>query len=59
MELRHKTVTGWPGFALLMRKMLGDEIVPWLPSLFLAAVALPDVEAPDFDLDEVMDFPDG
>ena len=59
VELRHKTVTGWPGFALLMRKMLGDQIVPWLPSLFLAAVALPDVEAPDFDLGEVMEFPDG
>ena len=56
VELRHKTVTGWPGFALLMRKMLGDAIVPWLPSLFLAAVALPDVAAPDFDLAEVLAF---
>ena len=52
-------MTGWPGFALLMRKILGDAIVPWLPSLFLSAVAMPDVEAPDFDLDEVMEFPDG
>lgn len=59
VELRHKTVKGWPGFALLMRKMLGGEIVPWLPSLFLAAVALPDVAAPEFDFHEVMEFLDG
>ena len=56
-ELRNSTIHGWPGFALLMHKILGDPIVPWLPSLFLAAVALPGMEAVDFDLDEVLGFP--
>lgn len=55
-ELRNSTIHGWPGFVLLMHKILGDAIVPWLPSLFLAAVALPDVVAPEFDLDEVLRF---
>lgn len=55
-ELRHRTVVGWPGFALLMRKLMGEAIVPWLPALFLAAVALPDAEAPAFDLAEVLGF---
>ncbi len=55
-ELRLQTVAGWPGFALLMHKMLGDAILPWLPSLFLAATALPGIAAPAFDGDEVRQF---
>lgn len=56
-EIRNGAIRSWPGFALFMRKVLGDRIVPWLPSLFLAAIALPDiVEPPEFELREVLDF---
>ena len=56
-ELRNNGIRGWPGFALLLRKLLGDAITPWLPSLFLAAVALPDLaDVPEFDLEEVLSF---
>ena len=53
VELRLQTVAGWPGLALLMHRMLGDAILPWLPALFLAATALPGIAAPAFDGDEV------
>lgn len=55
-ELRHQTVAGWPGFALLMQRLFGDNIAPWLPALFLAAIAQPAMPRPDFDLDEVLAF---
>ena len=55
-ELRHGCVESWPGFALLFHKMFGPAVVPWLPSLFLAAVAQAHVPRPQFDLEEVLAF---
>jgi hypothetical protein len=56
-ELRWTLFLGWHGFALLMFKMLGAEVVPWIASLYLAAYAL---ERPDdlagIELDEVLSF---
>ena len=55
-ELRNENVTSWPAFALLFRKMLGDRVVPWLPSLFLGAVGIAGVPKVEFDLEEVLGF---
>ena len=55
-ELRNRCVESWPGFALVFHKMFGPAIWPWLPSLFLAAVALPHTPRPEFDLEEVLGF---
>ena len=55
-ELRNGNVIGWPAFALLFRKMLGDRVIPWLPSLFLGAVGTADMPRVEFDLDEVLGF---
>ena len=55
-ELRNGNVTSWPAFALLFRKMLGDCVIPWLPSLFLGAVGTAGVPRVKFDLDEVLGF---
>ncbi|MFO1033485.1 MAG: hypothetical protein U1E15_05175 [Hyphomicrobiales bacterium] len=57
-ELSRETVSRWPAFALLFRKMLGENALPWLPSLYLGAAAL----VPGFDirtdLDELLAFRD-
>ncbi len=55
-ELRFRCVESWPGFALLFHKMFGPAVWPWLPSLFLAAVAQAHMPRPQFDLDEVLGF---
>ncbi len=55
-ELRHRLVESWPGFALLFHKMFGAAVLPWLPSLFLAAVGQAHIPRPQFELDEVLNF---
>jgi len=57
-ELRNGHVQSWQGFALLFRKMLGENGVPWIPMLFLAAVAAPDIISFEFDFEEVLRFRD-
>lgn len=55
-ELRHGFVAKWPAFVLLFHKMFGDAVLPWLPSLFLAALGQGGIPRPQFDLDEVLNF---
>ena len=55
-EMRHACIETWHGFALLFHKMFGPAILPWLPSLFLAAVGLPNMPRPEFDLEDVLEF---
>ncbi len=55
-ELRYRLVESWPAFVLLFHKMLGPAVLPWLPSLFLAAVGQPQTPRPQFDLEEVLAF---
>ncbi len=55
-ELRNGNVKSWPAFALLFRKMLGDRVIPWLPSLFLEAVGTAEMPRVELDLEEVLGF---
>lgn len=55
-ELRQGFVSSWPAFALLFHKIFGDAVLPWLPSLFLAALGQAEIPRPQFDLDEVLNF---
>ena len=55
-ELRHGFIASWPAFALLFYKMFGDAVLPWLPSLFLAALGQGTVPRPQFELEEVLNF---
>ena len=55
-ELRNEHVTRWPAFALLFRKMLGEKAVPWLPSLYLAAIGLEPNWRNDADFEDVVRF---
>ena len=55
-EIRNHRVTNWECFALLFLKMFGDEVLPWLPSLFLGAVGLEQESQPNFTLEEIYDF---
>jgi hypothetical protein len=55
-ELRHRLVESWPAFALLFHKMFGSAVLPWLPSLFLAAVGQAHIPRPQFELEEVLNF---
>ena len=55
-ELRHGFIASWPAFALLFHKIFGDAVLPWLPSLFLAALGQEGIPCPQFDLDEVLNF---
>ncbi len=56
MGLSHGGITGWPGFVLVMRKLVGDAVLPWLPALYAAAAALPGVKVPAFGAEEVGEF---
>jgi hypothetical protein len=56
-ELRHRLVESWPAFAMLFHKMFGPAVLPWLPSLFLAAVGQANIPRPQFELEEVLNFP--
>lgn len=55
-ELRHGLVCSWRSFALLFRKMLGDDATPWFASLFLGALGQMGGPKPAFELDDVLDF---
>jgi hypothetical protein len=55
-ELRHGFIASWHGFAVLFHQMLGPAVLPWVPSLFLAAVGQANVTRPQFDLGEVLGF---
>jgi hypothetical protein len=55
-ELSHGFVSSWAGFVLLFYKMFGPAVLPWLPSVFLAAVGQDGCPRPQFDLDEVLNF---
>jgi hypothetical protein len=57
-EIRNKCVTRWPVFALLFRKILGEGIIAWLPSLYLAAHAMEPQSPIREELDEVLAFRD-
>lgn len=55
-EIRNEKVKNWECFALLFFKIFGKDIVPWLPSLFLGAVVLEQVQHPAFSLEEIYYF---
>ena len=55
-EIRNRSVTSWECFALLFFKMFGEDVVPWLPSLFLGAVGFEQEHRPTFTLEEIYDF---
>jgi hypothetical protein len=57
-EIRNSFVTSWPAFALLFRKMLGPEIVPWLPSLYLGAIMALHGNSAVIDLIDIVSFRD-
>ncbi len=57
-ELRTESVARWPAFALLFRKMLGEKAVPWLPSLYLGAIALEPRMDVSAELEEIFWFRD-
>ena len=57
-EVRTGAIKNWPSFALLFRKMFGEKAIPWLPMLFMAAVAAPDIERVPVDFEEVLAFRD-
>jgi hypothetical protein len=57
-EVRVGPVKSWHSFALLFRKLLGEKAVPWLPMLYLSAIAAPDISPAPNDFDEVLAFRD-
>ena len=55
-EVRNTRMTRWPAFALLFRKLLGENAIPWLPALWLGALGLqPDLDI-KVDLNDVNSF---
>ncbi|MCB1440668.1 MAG: hypothetical protein KDJ63_12920 [Nitratireductor sp.] len=55
-ELSHEGITTWAGFVLIMQKLVGDQILPWLPALYRAAAALPGAKVPAFAAGDIAAF---
>jgi len=43
-DLAEERIDGFPPFRFLYERLLGAEVRPWLPSIFCAAAALPQID---------------